>query len=60
VGGFGLIRTAERAVVLTVTVVDPGMLTEAGFTVQVASEGAPLQVKLTDPVRPFTESMLRL
>jgi hypothetical protein len=63
-GGFGLIRTAERAVVLTDTVVDaapdPLRLTEEGFTVQVACDGAPLQVKLTVPDRPFSAAMLRL
>ena len=63
-GGFGLIRTAEGAVVLTDTVVDaasvPFRLTDEGFTVQVAFDGAPLQVKLSVPDRPFCGAMLRL
>ena len=37
----------------------PFKLTEPGFTVQVASEGAPVQVKLTAPVSPPWGEMLR-
>jgi hypothetical protein len=63
-GGFSLIPIPERAVVLTVTVtgtaLDPFKLAEAGFTVQVASDGAPLQVKLTVPDSPHCGVILRL
>jgi hypothetical protein len=56
VGGFGPSQIAERAVVLTITLIgadaDPLRLMDVGFTVQVASSGAPLQVKPTDPERP--------
>lgn len=41
--------TPEGAVVVTVTVIEPGPdegVVDEGLTVQVASEGAPVQVKL--------------
>ena len=59
-GGFGLIRTAEGAVVVTETENDPGMVTDVALGVQVASDGAPVQARLADPVRPSGELRLRL
>jgi len=58
-------RTADvGAVVATDTVLAaalvPFKLTEPGLTVQVAWEGAPVQVKLTAPVSPPWGEMLRL
>ena len=55
----GLIGTALRAVVETVTVTEAGpeagAARLAGFTVQVAAAGAPEQAKLIVPVKPLAE-----
>jgi hypothetical protein len=53
----------EGAVVVTFTVMLVGVLpavTGLGETVQVASEGAPVQVKLTVPVNPSLPSTLKV
>lgn len=64
-GGSGRKRGAptEAAVVVTVTVTLVAVLpavTGFGDTVQVASEGAPVQVKLTDPVNPPSPPTLKV
>ena len=64
-GGSGREREAltEGAVVVTVTVTFVDVLpTVTGFgdTEQVASEGAPVQVKLTDPVNPPSPPTLKV
>ena len=53
----------EGAVVVTVTVTlvaELPTVTGFGETVQVASEGAPVQVKLTDPENPDTPPTLKV
>jgi len=54
----------ERAVVATVAVNDapvlPLTVTELGDTEQVAPVGAPLQLKLTEPLKPLTGESFRL
>lgn len=57
-------ETSDAAVVVTEMVVeelpDPFKLSEAGLALQVASEGAPLQVTLTVPASPPAGATLRL
>ncbi len=64
-GGIGRKRGAltEGAVVLTVTVTLVAVLpavTGLGATVQVASEGAPVQAKVTVPVNPPSPPTLKV
>lgn len=63
-GGTVLDAIMDGAIVVTVAVKaagkDPFGVTEAGTTVQVANEGAPVHVRATVPAKPFRAEICKV